>query len=89
MSGLYKEMPVPINLPLIAAICAALAGVAGTILTPLYGANLSTAVSAVLQALSGLLVLIPTLHASSVAATTGKLRARAKYESGEWLKETT
>jgi hypothetical protein len=79
-------MTVSLNLPLIASICAALAGVAGSILTPLYGADLTTAVQGVLQSLSSLLLLIPTLHASSVAATAGKMKVRAKYESGEWLK---
>ena len=79
-------MTVNLNLPLIASICAALAGVAGSILTPLYGADLSTAVQGVLQALSSLLVLIPTLHVSSVASAAAKAKINAKYASGEWLR---
>ena len=67
-------MSVNLNLPLIASICAALAGVAGTILTPLYGADLTTAVQGVLQSLSSLLLLIPTLHVSSVGAANAKAK---------------
>ena len=55
------------NWPLLASVCTALAGVAGTVLTPIYGTQLSGAVQDLLQALSGLLVLIPTTHAASAA----------------------
>ena len=70
-------MPTTINLPLITSILAALAGAAGTILTPLYGNGLATTVQAVIQAISALLVVIPVTHASSVAAHVAKAKADA------------
>jgi hypothetical protein len=72
---------VNLNWALIGSIVAALAGVAGSILTPLYGSSLATSVQAVLQALSGLLVVIPTFHVSSVAASGAKYKQAAMYRS--------
>jgi len=65
---------VTINWALIGSIVAAVAGVVGSVLTPIYGKNLSGSVEAVLQAVSGLLVLIPTWHVGSTAAYTAKMR---------------
>lgn len=67
-----------INLSLVASILSALAGVAGTVLTPIYGSNLSSAVGAVLQALSGLLVAIAAYHVTSVATTQAKAKIAAQ-----------
>ena len=61
-----------INLALIASIISALAGATGTVLTPIYGSNLSAGVAAVLQAVSGLLVLIGGYHVTSVATAQAK-----------------
>lgn len=68
-------MTVKLNLPAIAAVLAAVAGIAGSALTPLFGTQLAIAVQAVLQAVSGLLVVIPTYHVASVAAAQSKLKA--------------
>lgn len=72
-------MQTTINLPLIAAVLTALAGVAGSILTPLYGGDLTSAVQGVLQALSALLLVIPTTHASHLAYVSGRARVAARY----------
>jgi hypothetical protein len=59
------------------AVLAAIAGVTGSVLTPVLGNNLATAVQVVLQAVSGLLVLIAgtgavvTLHAAAQAEIAG------------------
>lgn len=71
-------MTVDINFPLIGSIVAAVAGVVGTILTPIYGVTLATAVKAFLLALSTLLIAIPTWHLASVAATSAKSKAAAR-----------
>lgn len=71
-------MTVKINLPLIAAVLTALAGAAGTALIPLCGQNLASGVQTVLQAVAGLLVLIPTYHVSNVAASTAKAKTQAR-----------
>ncbi len=64
-----------LNLPLIAAVVAALAGVVGSTLVPLLGTQLAISIQAILQALSALLIAIPTYHVSSVAAAQSKLKA--------------
>jgi len=66
------------NLPLIASIIASLAGIAGTVITPFLGATVDAQVQAILQALSALLVVIPTWHVSSVAATQAKVKMGLK-----------
>ena len=67
-----------INWAFLGSIAAALAGVAGTVITPVYGQDLATSVSGVLQGLSGLLIAISAFHVTSVAATA----ARAKIARG-------
>jgi len=72
-------MTVNISWPTVIAVVTALAGTVGSIITPIWGAHLATQVQVVLQALAGLLVLIPAAHATSVVATTAKYKATAKY----------
>ncbi len=57
------------------AVVSGLAGVAGTVLTPIYGSNLANSVQATLMAISGLLVVISGYHATSVVASTAKMKA--------------
>lgn len=71
-------MTVNINWATLGAIAAALAGIAGTILTPIYGSGLSGEVQAVLQGLSALLIAIPGWHITSVAASKAKYNHLAK-----------
>ena len=71
-------MTIKLNWPLLGAIVASIAGVVGTILTPIYGSSLTTQIQAVLQALSALLIAIPTWHVASTAATTSKMSAALK-----------
>lgn len=67
------------NWTLIAQVVSALAGAAGTILTPIYGTNLASAIVGVLQALSALLLVIPTVTTAVVHVTREKARlGRAK-----------
>ena len=70
---------VTINWAMIGSFIAALAGVAGSVLTPIYGTQMATGVQQVLQAVSGLLLLIPTWHIASTASYTSKLRAQNVY----------
>lgn len=56
----------------IVTILSLVAGVAGSIITPLYGATLASAVQGVLQALSALLVLIPSAHATNLVYSAAK-----------------
>lgn len=71
---------VTINWAFIGSIVAAIAGIVGTILTPIYGSGLSTTVEAVLMGISGLLILIPTYHAGSVASYTSKMQHAAAFQ---------
>ena len=71
-------MTVNVNWALIGAILATLAGIAGTILTPLYGTQLATAVQVSIPSLSALLIAIPPYHVASVAAATSKMKAALK-----------
>lgn len=68
-----------LNLPLVITVLTAIAGAVGTVLVPVFGQSLSTAVQAVLQAVVGLLVVIPTYHVSSVATVAAKSKAAARY----------
>ncbi len=68
-------MTVNWNWATIIAVISGLAGVAGSVLTPIYGTALATSVQAVLQTISGLLVLISGYHATSVVAATAKMKA--------------
>jgi hypothetical protein len=63
-----------INLPLVVSVLHSLAGVAGAVLTPVYGSQLSTASQGLLLAISALLVAIPGYHVASVAAATAKAK---------------
>jgi hypothetical protein len=64
-----------LNWTTIGTAVSALAGVVGTILTPIYGTQLAGGVQAVLQSVSGLLILIGGYHVTSVAAA----KAMAKF----------
>ncbi|HVX20873.1 MAG TPA: hypothetical protein VHB02_05975 [Acidimicrobiales bacterium] len=66
------------NLPLIGAVIATLAGIAGTVLTPLYGEGLANGVQTVLQAISGFLLTLPTYHVVRIAAVRARARAMAR-----------
>jgi hypothetical protein len=70
-----------INLPLLSTVVLAIAGVIGSILTPLNGTGLIGAAQAVLQAIAGLLVVIPTYHVASVAAYSAKTAIDAKAKA--------
>jgi hypothetical protein len=70
-------MKVNVNLPLIVSVLHSLAGVAGAVLTPIYGSHLSTAAQGVLLAISAALIAIPGYHVASVAATSAKAKAVA------------
>jgi uncharacterized membrane protein YjjB (DUF3815 family) len=78
-------MTVKINWALLGSVLTALAGVAGSVLTPLYGTGLSNAVSVVLQSLAALLVLIPGLHMTQVAAANAKANSAARLAQAETL----
>lgn len=63
-----------INWTLLASIVSALAGVVGTVITPIYGSSLSASVGGVLQAVSGVLLAIGAFHVSSVAVAQAKAK---------------
>jgi ABC-type dipeptide/oligopeptide/nickel transport system permease subunit len=67
-----------LNWAAIGAVIATLAGVAGTIITPIWGTHLAGEVQAVLMGLSAILIAIPTFHVASVAATKAKYNHLAK-----------
>ena len=67
------------NWPLLASILTALAGVAGTVLTPIYGSTLSGQVQNILMAISALLLAIPAAHAASAALTRSNMRFSAQF----------
>jgi hypothetical protein len=69
---------VNINWATVGATVAALAGAAGTIITPIFGTTLATDITGILQGLSALLLVIPTWHVTSVAATNAKESHAAK-----------
>lgn len=73
-------MTVNLNWASVVAIVSALAGVAGTIITPIWGAQLASEVQGILQGLSALLVAIPAFHASSIVASTAKAKALIKVD---------
>lgn len=66
------------NWPTIIAVVSAIAGVTGTVLTPIIGTSLAAGVQAVLQAVSGLLVLIAGGGATLILHTTAKARLGVK-----------
>ncbi len=63
-----------INWTLVAQIVAAVAGVVGTVVTPIWGSQVASSVQDFLQALSGVLVLIPTLTAAVVHVAKAKAK---------------
>jgi hypothetical protein len=63
--------------PMLAAIAVALAGALGTILTPLTGSKLATAVQAALQAVSGLLVILGGGSVTTMLATAANNNHKA------------
>lgn len=65
-------MPKQINWPLLGSIVAGVAGVVGTVVTAIWGADAGTSAQAILQSLSALLIAIPTFHLTAVAAATTK-----------------
>ena len=64
----------------VVATLTALAGAAGSIITPIWGAHLASEVQAILMGLSAVLVAIPAFHATSVVATTTKAKAQQKLD---------
>jgi hypothetical protein len=52
----------------------------GTILVPFLSADLTSQIQNILQALSAFLLVIPTWHVTSVAATQAKLKMQASHE---------
>lgn len=77
----------PINWALWGALATALAGMAGSIITPIYGSGLATGVQVALQILSGFLVAIPGFHVSSVAASNAKASHLARLQMGGAFKQ--
>jgi hypothetical protein len=68
-----------INWTLLASVTSALAGVIGTVLTPVYGMSLTSSVAAVLQAVSGVLMAIGAFHVTSAAHLQAKAKIQARY----------
>lgn len=64
-----------INWTFLASIASALAGVAGTVITPVYGTGLGSSVQGILQAVSGLLIAIGAWHVNGVAAAQARAKA--------------
>lgn len=62
----------------IVTIISLAAGVAGSIITPIYGVDLASAVQGVLQAVSALLVLIPSAHATALVYQSAKIDLEVK-----------
>lgn len=69
---------VNINWSYVSTIVAALAGIAGVVVTPIYGTGLAGALQGVITAIAGVLVLLPVHHVATVAVTTAKARALAR-----------
>lgn len=60
--------------PTILAVVSGLAGVAGAIVTPIYGSALAGEVQGVLEGISGILVIIAGGHATSIVAASAKAK---------------
>ena len=69
-----------INWATVIAVVSGLAGVAGVVITPIWGQALATQVQSILLALSSVLVAISGYHATSVVATTVKAKAQVKAD---------
>lgn len=63
-----------LNLATIIAIVSGIAGVAGSILTPIFGNALALQIESILQALSAVLVIIAGASATSVVHATAKAK---------------
>jgi hypothetical protein len=72
---------VTINWATVIAVVSGLAGVAGTVITPIWGTSIANSVQAVLMSVSGLLVLISGYHATAVVASTAKMKAAYKVSA--------
>jgi hypothetical protein len=72
------NVTVKLNWGVLGSVVAALAGIAGSIITPVFGSHLAAQVQSVLQSLSGLLILIPSWHLGSVAAANAKATHAAR-----------
>jgi hypothetical protein len=62
----------------IVAVIAAIAGATGSVLTPLLGQSIANGVQTVLEAISGLLLLIPIGGATVVITTSAKAKVLAE-----------
>ncbi len=60
----------------ILAVVSGLAGIAGAVVTPVFGSALAGEVQAVLEAVSGILVIIAGTHATSLVYVKAKLSAQ-------------
>lgn len=71
------------------AVLSALAGVVGTIITPIYGATLGSEVQDILQAVCGVLLLFPGLAATSLVHAELKARIMARVAIDVGSREVT
>lgn len=62
------------------ATVSAAAGISGSVLTPVFGSKLADAVQVTLQAISGLLVLIPAISVTALAHSSVKPKVQAEAE---------
>jgi hypothetical protein len=62
----------------IVAVIAAIAGATGSVLTPLLGQSIASGVQTVLEAVSGLLLLIPIGGATVAITTSAKAKVLAE-----------
>jgi hypothetical protein len=69
-----------INWATVIAVVSGLAGVAGVIVTPIWGTAVATSTQNILLALSSVLVAISGFHATSVVASNVKAKAQAKVD---------
>ena len=74
-----------INWTTIIATFTALAGVAGSILTPIFGTHLAIEIQSILQGLAAVLVVLPAAHATAVVAATAKVKAINKANAAARL----
>ena len=63
-----------LNWATIIAVLTGLAGVVGAVITPIWGTHLASEVQAVIEGVSGVLVIIAGFHASSVVTTAAKAK---------------
>jgi len=63
-----------INWSTVIAVFSGLAGVAGAVVTPIWGTHLAGEVQAVIEAISGVLVIIAGYHATTVLTAQAKAK---------------